>query len=120
MPIYEYRCEECGHELDVLQKVSEPALTDCPECESSSLRKLISAPNFRLKGSGWYETDFKGDKDNKRNLHGSDSEAKPEAKSDEKGSKDKDAAKDGAKKTKADNKPKTEPGGGAKKAEAST
>ena len=68
MPIYEYRCESCGHELDALQKLSEDPLRDCPECESSALRRLISAPSFRLKGDGWYETDFKSDKETKRNL----------------------------------------------------
>ena len=59
MPIYEYECRECGCRLDALQKFSDPPLTDCPECRKTSLRKLISAPHFRLKGSGWYETDFK-------------------------------------------------------------
>ncbi len=68
MPIYEYRCESCGHELDALQKISEAALTDCPACGHSALRRLVSAPRFRLKGSGWYETDFK--QDNRRNLAG--------------------------------------------------
>jgi putative FmdB family regulatory protein len=68
MPIYEYRCESCGHELDALQKVSEDPLRDCPECQSSALRRLISAPSFRLKGDGWYETDFKSEKETKRNL----------------------------------------------------
>ena len=59
MPIYEYECRECGYRLDALQKMSDPRLTDCPECAQPSLRKLLSAPHFRLKGSGWYETDFK-------------------------------------------------------------
>ena len=59
MPIYEYECRECGYRLDALQKMSDPLLTDCPECEQPRLRKLLSAPHFRLKGSGWYETDFK-------------------------------------------------------------
>ena len=68
MPIYEYRCEVCGHELDALQKLSDARLTDCPECESASLKRLMSAPSFRLKGSGWYETDFKSDQEAKRNL----------------------------------------------------
>ena len=76
MPIYEYACKACGHQFDVLQKVSDPVLTDCPECGQPELRKLISAPVFRLKGKGWYETDFKSDKENKRNLAG-DGEAKP-------------------------------------------
>jgi putative FmdB family regulatory protein len=68
MPIYEYRCGACGHTLDALQKVSDPHLTDCPECEKPALKRLVSAPAFRLKGGGWYETDFKSDKEKKRNL----------------------------------------------------
>lgn len=66
MPIYEYRCQSCDHELEKLQKMSEGNLVDCPECEKPELKRLVSAAAFRLKGSGWYETDFK--KDNKRNL----------------------------------------------------
>ncbi|MGD8341714.1 MAG: zinc ribbon domain-containing protein, partial [Gammaproteobacteria bacterium] len=58
MPIYEYRCESCGHTLDALQKISDDPLRECPSCGESSLKRLISAPAFRLKGSGWYETDF--------------------------------------------------------------
>ena len=68
MPIYEYRCESCGHELDALQKLRDGPLQDCPGCQAPSLRRLISAPSFRLKGDGWYETDFKSDKETKRNL----------------------------------------------------
>ena len=68
MPIYEYRCESCGHQLEALQKISDDPLTDCPQCENGGLRKLVSATAFRLSGSGWYETDFK--KSNKRNLAG--------------------------------------------------
>ena len=68
MPIYEYRCDACGHYLDALQKIADDPLRDCPSCEASALRRLVSAPNFRLKGSGWYETDFKSDKETKRNL----------------------------------------------------
>src|SRR5512147_1910086 len=68
MPIYEYRCAACGHYLDALQKMSDAPLRKCPECGKSQLRRLVSAPQFRLKGSGWYETDFKGDKEKKRNL----------------------------------------------------
>jgi len=70
MPIYEYRCDACGHELDALQKLSDDPLRDCPECSAAALRRLMSAPSFRLKGSGWYETDFKSDKETKRNLAG--------------------------------------------------
>ena len=67
MPIYAYRCEACGHELDALQKISDPPLKDCPECGAAALAKQITAAAFRLKGSGWYETDFK--KDKQKNLH---------------------------------------------------
>ncbi|HEY5930833.1 MAG TPA: zinc ribbon domain-containing protein [Burkholderiales bacterium] len=60
MPIYEYRCSSCGHEKEVLQKMSDAPLAECPACGKSSFRKLISAAGFQLKGSGWYATDFKG------------------------------------------------------------
>lgn len=66
MPIYEYECDNCAHTLDALQKLSDNPLTDCPECGQSALKKKISAPRFRLSGSGWYETDFKSG--NKKNL----------------------------------------------------
>jgi putative FmdB family regulatory protein len=59
VPIYEYRCASCGAELEKLQKISDPPLLECPECGKDSLVKLVSASSFRLKGSGWYETDFK-------------------------------------------------------------
>jgi len=59
MPIYEYRCEACGHHLETLQKITDPPLTDCHKCGKPALKKLISASAFRLKGGGWYETDFK-------------------------------------------------------------
>jgi putative FmdB family regulatory protein len=59
MPIYEYRCEACGHQEEFLQKVSEPPLTECPVCHKNSFSKLLSAAGFQLKGSGWYATDFK-------------------------------------------------------------
>ena len=73
MPIYEYECRECGHVFDALQKMSDAPLTDCPDCGKPSLRKLVSAPNFRLKGGGWYETDFKDR--NQRNLAGEGSKS---------------------------------------------
>ncbi|MDJ0739338.1 MAG: zinc ribbon domain-containing protein [Gammaproteobacteria bacterium] len=60
MPFYEYRCDACGHQLEALQKISDAPLSDCPECEKPELTKLVSAVGFRLKGGGWYETDFKG------------------------------------------------------------
>ena len=66
MPIYEYRCSKCGHELETLQKINDDPLKQCPICKQDSLQKLVSAASFRLKGGGWYETDFK--KDNKKHL----------------------------------------------------
>ena len=74
MPIYEYLCNACDHEFDALQKLSDAPLTDCPECGESTLKKKVSAPGFRLSGSGWYETDFKSDK--QKNLAKSDSSDK--------------------------------------------
>ena len=68
MPFYEYQCRSCGHDLEAMQKISDPPLKKCPHCGKSQLQRLMSAPVFRLKGGGWYETDFKGDQDNKRNL----------------------------------------------------
>jgi len=95
MPFYEYECPHCGHHHEVLQMIGEAPLKKCPNCGKSGLRKLMSAPVFRLKGSGWYETDFKSDKENKRNLAGAEKEeadkkadpkadAKPEAKAETK------------------------------------
>jgi putative FmdB family regulatory protein len=60
MPIYEYRCGNCGFEKEYLQKLSDPAITDCPSCGHAQMRKLVSAAGFQLKGTGWYATDFKG------------------------------------------------------------
>jgi putative FmdB family regulatory protein len=68
MPIYEYRCDACGHELEAMQKMADAALTECPACNKSALKKLISAAGFRLKGGGWYETDFKSG--SKKNVAG--------------------------------------------------
>ena len=86
MPIYEYVCADCGHALEALQKMSDAPLSDCPACERPGLKKQISAPGFRLSGSGWYETDFKSDK--QRNLSKSDSAEKDSsAKSDNKAGK---------------------------------
>ncbi len=59
MPIYEYQCKECGHRLEAIQRFSDAALTLCPACDKPGLAKQLSAPSFRLKGGGWYETDFK-------------------------------------------------------------
>jgi putative FmdB family regulatory protein len=60
MPIYAYRCSQCGHEKDVLQKLADAPLTTCPECKAESFSKQVTAAGFQLKGSGWYQTDFKG------------------------------------------------------------
>ena len=81
MPIYAYACKDCDHSLDALQKIADAPLVDCPECGKPALKRLLSAPRFRLKGQGWYETDFK--KDNQRNLHG-EKEPKKETSSDDK------------------------------------
>ncbi len=78
MPIYEYQCQSCGHEFEILQKVSDSPLTQCPECQQDSLQKKISAAGFRLKGSGWYETDFKKGSEKKHNW--ADDGKKPEKK----------------------------------------
>ena len=94
MPIYEYACSNCDHRLDALQKISDPPLVECPECGKPALQRLLSAPSFRLKGKGWYETDFK--KDNQRNIAG---EKEPSGKSDKEApaKADKPAGADGKK-----------------------
>ena len=68
MPIYAFECTACGHEFDRLQKMSDPDPSACPACETLSVKRQLTAPSFRLSGSGWYETDFKKDGDRKRNL----------------------------------------------------
>lgn len=107
MPIYEYRCDACSHQLEVLQKLSDPVLSDCPACQQPALKRLISPVGFRLKGGGWYETDFKSGK--KRNLadggkpeskDGGKAESKPAAKTDGSGkSADTSSSKTGGTKT---------------------
>jgi putative FmdB family regulatory protein len=77
MPIYEYRCSSCGFQKEYLQKVSDPVLSVCPECRKSTFSKMLSAPGFQLKGSGWYATDFKN--------NGAKPAAKTEAKAEDKG-----------------------------------
>ena len=72
MPIYDYKCSNCGYQVEIIQKISDKPLKICPKCGKSSFKKLISAPSFRLKGGGWYETDFKTGQ--KRNLVLSESE----------------------------------------------
>lgn len=83
MPFYEYECGNCKFYSEVMQKISDAPLRKCPSCGKNTFKRLISAPVFRLKGSGWYETDFKSDKEAKRNLAGEDKDA-PAAKDDAK------------------------------------
>jgi putative FmdB family regulatory protein len=107
MPFYEYQCPHCGYDEEVLQAINDKPLKKCPSCGKSGLKKLMSAPVFRLKGSGWYETDFKGDKDNKRNLAGADKdEPKAEAKTETKSDAKPDAAKPDAPKAEKSEAPK--------------
>jgi putative FmdB family regulatory protein len=89
MPIYAFACSACGHHFDRLQKMSAPDPTQCPECGAEQVKRQVTAPSFRLAGSGWYETDFKNDSDKKRNLsekhvHGHVEAAKSESKSETK------------------------------------
>ena len=101
MPIYGYICKSCEHTLDALQKMSDDPLVECPECGEPQLSRQLSAPRFRLKGQGWYETDFK--KDNQRNLHGDKEPSKKDDKSGDK--KSETTSKDKTdKSTKADKK----------------
>ncbi len=98
MPFYEYECSNCRFYVEVLQKISDQPLKKCPSCGKNALKKLVSAPVFRLKGSGWYETDFKSDQENKRNLAG----AEKEESSSEKKTEAKDAGTDGKSESKGD------------------
>ena len=82
VPIYEYACTACEHTLEKLQKMSDAPLTDCPECGKATLQKQISAAGFRLKGGGWYETDFKSDK--KKNIASGDKKPASGSKSSDK------------------------------------
>jgi putative FmdB family regulatory protein len=113
MPFYEYECPHCSYREEVLQKISDKPLKKCPNCGKNGLKKLMSAPVFRLKGSGWYETDFKSDKENKRNLAGADkeeakSEAKPDTKTEAKTEAKTETKSEGKSETKAES-PKAEP-----------
>lgn len=114
MPIYGYLCQNCEHTLDALQKVADEPLVDCPQCGKPELRRQLSAPRFRLKGSGWYETDFK--KDKQRNLAGA---AEPEKKDGGQDSKKAEPDK-GAAKDKPADKPESKAGSDAKPATKST
>lgn len=105
MPIYEYRCQDCGAELEVLQKMSDALLVDCPACGKAALRKKVSASAFRLKGGGWYETDFKTG--NKKNLAGDNKDAGSAEKGDKSDKSDKSEKSDKSAKSGGDS------GGGA-------
>jgi putative FmdB family regulatory protein len=109
MPIYEYECSNCKFYVEALQKISEAPLRQCPSCKKQTLKRLVSAPVFRLKGGGWYETDFKSDQEGKRNLaKGEEAEAAPAADkpADDK-AKPADAAKEADKKPAAAERKKT-------------
>ena len=81
MPIYAFQCADCGHSFDRLQKMSDPDPDACPSCAAHNVKRQVTAPSFRLSGSGWYETDFKKDGDKKRNLsEGNEGTGKPDSK----------------------------------------
>jgi len=105
MPIYGFECGKCGHRFDRLQKLSDPDPTVCPHCGAEQLRRQLTAPSFRLSGSGWYETDFKKDGDKKRNLtekgEGARAESKDGSKPESTGSDAKPAASEAASNSKA-------------------
>lgn len=79
MPIYAFQCAACGHDFDRLQKLSDPDPAQCPECGEDRVRRRLTAPQFRLSGGGWYETDFKKDGEKKRNLAGEGGAEAPKA-----------------------------------------
>jgi putative FmdB family regulatory protein len=97
MPIYEYRCTECGFQDEYLQKISEPPLTQCPSCSRQTFSKLLSAAGFQLKGSGWYATDFKGGGKPAESKPEAKGESKTESKADQKGESKADAKPEPAK-----------------------
>jgi putative FmdB family regulatory protein len=131
MPFYEYECQACKYYAEVMQKITDAPLVKCPSCGKRRLKKLVSAPVFRLKGGGWYETDFKSDQETKRNLSGADKEeskpdAKPESADTKAGAKDAKETKDskepkGAKEAKEAKETKgTEPKGSGEHTAASS
>lgn len=116
MPIYAFACTACGHQFDRLQKLSDPDPSACPHCAAAAVRRQLTAPSFRLAGSGWYETDFKKDGDRKRNLAGEGGEgAKPAAEAKPEIKPDKPEAKPGKSEAKAD---KSDPKPAATQADA--
>src|SRR3954469_1154943 len=109
MPIYEYKCTECGQKKEVLQKLSDPPLRECPSCGKATLSKLLSAAGFHLKGSGWYATDFKGGGAAKKDkAEDGKAGAKPESKPDSKSDSKPDSKSDSKPDSKPENKPKSE------------
>ena len=104
MPIYEYRCSECGFQDEFLQKLSDPLMTVCPSCGKESLKKLLSAAGFQLKGSGWYATDFKGSGSKPVAAADSKTDSKTETKTDSKTETKTDSKTDSKTETKSDTK----------------
>lgn len=112
MPFYEYECGSCKFYTEVLQKISDKPLRKCPSCGAKTFKRLISAPVFRLKGSGWYETDFKSDKEGRRNLAGDDKDApaaKDDTKADAKADGKSDAKPEAKAEAKAESKSESKP-----------
>ncbi len=105
MPIYGFECDSCGHRYDRLQKLADPDPTECPACGATALRRQLTAPSFRLAGSGWYETDFKKDGDKKRNLAEGAEPAKTEAAGGDKSDAKSDAKPDAKPASVTDSKP---------------
>jgi putative FmdB family regulatory protein len=114
MPFYEYECSNCKFYVETLQKISDEPLKKCPSCKKPTLKKLISAPVFRLKGAGWYETDFKSEGEDKRNI--ADREEPAEKSEDSKpAASDSKAEKSDKKADKAESKAEVKTAAGAKK-----
>ncbi len=121
MPIYAFECASCGHSFDRLQRLSDADPTHCPECAAEGIFRQLTAPQFRLSGSGWYETDFKGEGDKKRNLAGEGGAPKPESTGETVTAGKSDAKPDAKSDTKSDTKADTsaKPGaGGAGKSDS--
>jgi putative FmdB family regulatory protein len=112
MPIYAFTCHACEHQFDRLQKLSDPDPAACPECGADAVKRRVTAPSFRLSGSGWYETDFKKDGDKKRNLSETGVEAKADAKPESKPAEAKAEVKPEPKPAKVDT-PAAKPASGA-------
>jgi putative FmdB family regulatory protein len=120
MPIYAYKCADCGHEQEVLQKISDPPLTDCPECGRSSMAKQVTAAGFQLKGTGWYVTDFRNKDAGGKNGKATKTEGATDAKADGKTDGKADGMSDGKADGKTDGKADAKPGGPAPAAAAAS